>query len=192
MLRALLVGWSFKPFFLLRIYNIASGKQKSVIKTPTGDDGSLIKVRQTLRNKYSLTNRIYLFSRLRWPWIPPDCMLPQAAQTRRSLSLTSTQESVWPSCMDILVGGASCYLTISEMLITALTIFSFPQRWWHNFSSAETANTSTLSLGTGLFDSGCLTTHISHACCKILWHHFKILLHHFKILLHHFKILWHH
>ena len=62
MLRALLVGWSFKPFFLLRIYNIASGKQKSVIKTPTGDDGSLIKVRQTLRNKYSLTNRISFLS----------------------------------------------------------------------------------------------------------------------------------
>ena len=32
-----------------------------MIKTPTGDDGSLIKVRQTLCNKYSLTNRIYLF-----------------------------------------------------------------------------------------------------------------------------------
>ena len=39
--------------FLLRIYHIASGKQKSVIKAPASDDGSLIKVEQPLCDRYS-------------------------------------------------------------------------------------------------------------------------------------------
>ena len=82
------------------------------------------------------------------------------------------------------------------LIITAM--FSFLQRWWHNSSSAETANTSTLWLETGwsdLFDLCCLTepisvwphtqaarqffffdnqpgpkANISHCCHKILLH----------------------